>query len=542
MNCRANSRLADAAILLAPAVTIFILANPLATFRSTRTIFVSPQGSDWNSGATATTAVATVQHAADLARPGDQIRIGPGTYYERVHLRCGGTEHAPVSLVAEIPGSVIITGELPSKVPADWIWRDEGNGLFSTAVRSPVYWLNDGAATCYRLPWGGVTALKKLTEKPGAQSAYCQENNRLFVYLTDGNHPQKEDLRTHRPAPAPREWGEFKSATVWVETDHIRLEGLQIEFGIGAAVNLWNAEHVEIRDCAFSGSTFGVKCGGGIKPSRHVTLMNCLYHNYPQYHWRKNWLTWDEVYAAYSSSALIASTDTPLTVENCLVTHAGDALRISPRVGQEPTSAIIDGNFLAHCTDDALEFDGDGAHVDVRNNIVYEAHQNLAFSPVEQGPIAVQNNLFAHEPAGINGAQIKLINNRPGDPIRNISVRNNVFVGDWLCWYNDAPINDVLIEHNRFFVHRLADPPWPSLGVTVGEGQVELQSVRQPPERMIGDWNRQANEPAWVRELLKRRPGPAWFPTEEHPATKDAMHWRDRLQNLLQTDVPGEHH
>jgi len=535
VNNRLYRILFDVAVACVPVVAAAALYKPIAVFRDSSSVYVSKQGSDWNGGRTAATALATIQSALDQARPGDQILVGPGTYYERLHLRKGGTEIAPVSVVATTPGSVIISGKLPEDVPREWAWRDDGRGIYSTAIRHPVYRLNHGSLTCFRVPWGGLAALRDITSRPGAWSAFCEEKGRLYVYLKGGKHPALEELSTHRPAPAPREWGEFKSATLWVEADHVRLDGLQFDFGIGAAVNIWNAEHVEFNDCVFSGCTFGVKCSGGTKPSRHIRIVNCLYHNYPQYHWHKDWLTWGEVYAAYASSTLASSTDAPLLIQECLVTHSGDALRISPHAGQGTASAMIDGNQIAYCTDDAIEFDGDGSQIDVRNNLVHEAHQNLGFSPVGVGPITVQHNLFAHLQDGINGSQIKLINNKPGERIRNISIRDNVFIGDWLCWYNDAPVSKVTIENNRFFVYRQANPPWPIAGVDVGDHQVELRSDRLPPEQTLAAWYHNANNPLWMRAVLDRRHGPSWFRAEDHPATKDATRWKSQLRQLLQT-------
>lgn len=533
MKHRLCNLLFDLAVVLAPLVTAAAICQPWAALATSTSLFVSKQGSDWNSGRTATKPLATIQRAFDLVRPGDSIEIEPGIYFERLHLRRGGTKASPVQVRATIPGQVLITGQLPEDVPSEWEWRDEGEGVFSTAIQHPVYRLRQGDTNCFRLPWGGLTHLRQLAALPNAWSAFCEENQRLYVALKGGRHPSQEQLITHRPAPAPREWGEFKSALLWIEADHVQLEGLQFDFGIGAAVNIWNAEHVELRDCLFTGATYGVKCGGGVKPSRHVRLSHCLYHNYPQYHWHRDWLSWNQVYAAYASSTLIASTDVPLLVQDCLVAHGGDALRISPQVGQGANRAVVERNQVAYCTDDAIEFDGDASQVDFVNNLVFESHQNLAFSPVTMGPITVQHNLFAHLPDGINGSQIKLINNSPGEPIENIVIRENVFIGDWLCWYNDAPISGVIIKNNHFFVHRAADPAWPSPGVEVGPNQVELQPRRLRPEENLVAWYQQENQPEWVRTVLEHRPGPGWFSATEHPATREAARWRQQLEQRL---------
>ncbi|HET6426669.1 MAG TPA: right-handed parallel beta-helix repeat-containing protein [Planctomycetaceae bacterium] len=521
--------ISDAIILAAPLLIGWILYEPLASWRQPGTLIV---GADQPSGTTGQ-AFATVQAALDHAIPGDRIVIAPGTYFERIHVRRGGTVTNPVIISAASPGTVTISGADPRGVPAEWKWQDDGDGVYSTAISRPVYRLDNGEATCFRVPWGGLTALRELAAKPGAWSAFCTENDRLYVALRDGRHPAQASLKTHRPAPAPREWGEFKSAAVWIEADHVQLEGLRIEDGIGAAVAIWNAQDVDLRDCAFSGSTFGVRCVDGQIPPRNVRLTNCLYHNFPQYHWRRDWLTWNEVYAGYAASSLVTSAAAPLTIENCLVVHAGDALQVSPRYEPPAALAQIHNNYLAFCTDDAIEFDGDGFYVEVRSNLVYEAHQNLAFSPVEYGPIIVRENLFAHPPDGINGSQVKLITNQKGQQIQHVTVRDNVFVGNWLCWWSEASRAQNEFVNNWFFVRQQADPPWPPDGVEIGPQQVEISSTGDLPETTLKRWYHSANEPGWVRNMLEQRPGPSWCNAETHPATRDAMHWREQLREAL---------
>ncbi len=52
----------------------------------------------------------TVQHAADVAKPGDTIYVMAGKYDERVRVKTGGTEGKPVALVARPRQSVTVRG------------------------------------------------------------------------------------------------------------------------------------------------------------------------------------------------------------------------------------------------------------------------------------------------------------------------------------------------------------------------------------------------------------------------------------------------
>ncbi len=51
-------------------------------------------GSDSNTGTSPSTAYATIQHAVDVARPGDRILVGPGTYgYLSIYGYLGDPTH-----------------------------------------------------------------------------------------------------------------------------------------------------------------------------------------------------------------------------------------------------------------------------------------------------------------------------------------------------------------------------------------------------------------------------------------------------------------
>lgn len=118
-------------------------------------------------------------------------------------------------------------------------------------------------------------------------------------------------------------------------------------------------------------------------------------------------------------------------------------------------------------------------------------------------------------------------------------VRENVFIGNWLCWYSTGSIEQILIEQNRFYVRQQADPPWPSRGVTVRENQVVIQTAPGLPENTVAEYYRNESAARWIRNILDRDAGPAWLRSEQHFATKEAILWKVRLRQLLQSaEVP----
>ena len=55
----------------------------------------------------------TIQEAARIAQPGDEVIVAPGVYREAVDPRNGGTQEAPIVYRSEEKGAAVITGAEP---------------------------------------------------------------------------------------------------------------------------------------------------------------------------------------------------------------------------------------------------------------------------------------------------------------------------------------------------------------------------------------------------------------------------------------------
>jgi alpha-L-arabinofuranosidase len=95
-----------------------LIALSLSASVQARTFHVSTGGNDANPG-TRTAPFRTIQHAADLAQPGDVITVHAGIYRERVSPPRGGTSAARRIVYQAAPGEkVVITGSEEAK---NWV-------------------------------------------------------------------------------------------------------------------------------------------------------------------------------------------------------------------------------------------------------------------------------------------------------------------------------------------------------------------------------------------------------------------------------------
>lgn len=520
--------------------TLFASGRLLLRWTPPGVVYVSTRGSIFSDGRSPATAYGSIQQALDHALPGDRICVLSGTYQERLHFRRSGTVEQPVRLEAECPGAVTVTWECALESALNSQWRDEGDGIISAFVLWPIYRIRLGEVQLYREPFGGPEKLRQLILRPDARSSFCYHQERLWVWLDSASRDYRTELVTHPRAPEPQEWGEFRSANLTIEAEHVQVCGIDFQMGVGASVLLHQADQVQIADCAFSGANCGVMTLPDSGYERHVRLDRCLYQNYPQYSWRQKWLSWDELYAGYATSSLISSDWDQVTVSNCLVVHAGDGVRISNSGQRSTAQAIIDRNLIALGTDDAFEIEGPARNIRVTKNLVFEFHESLGLSPVEQGPVEIFENVFLHQQGGINGAQVKLINRKPDDRgIRNIRIQGNLFVGEWLCW-SGGEVENVTVTQNAFVTNQKTDPPWP-LGLheaenvylerkLPGTARSDTLVSAELAESMTRGYAASQTLPI-ISSEFPATVGPVWWKADEHAATRGVL---DGIRGILE--------
>jgi hypothetical protein len=424
---------------------------------------------------------------------------------------------------------VITWQESPSTV-SDGTWLKTGR-YWLRRVNSPVAVLQAGDQFAYRAG-NGLASLKDITENNPPYPAFAWQAGDLFLYLPAAMPPETP-LSWNRLVPTPREWGEYRSANVWIEASHTRIEGLDFRFGIGNNICVWEGHDLSVVDCSFSGSHVGVNSTLSEQPVRNIHLERCLYHNYPQHLWLRDWLDWANIYTNYANSTLIKTTSGPASIDHCVAVHCGDALQLNQR-SHGPQAVVATHNWLAFGTDDALEAEGPAVNIEFRHNVVLDFHESLGLSPVSQGPVNVTENLFLHPQVELNGAQIKLVPPLRGDQVtRNINISQNTFLGNWLCWYSrDVHCVGVDVKDNLFRVRRQNEPPVPS-EVRLSENDLQLLPFFEGELEFAEDEIGQVLQHSPQRELLEIDAGPAWWDWS-HPATRELAEKRAMLRALAQ--------
>ena len=495
-------------------------------------VYVGPKGSDWSWRADSDAPLRTIATALRRVACGGRIVLLPGEYEERIHIYWGGTEERPLCIEAERAGTARLTWKAP--LPVRSSWRPEGGGIFSAEIGWPVYVVRYGDQHLFRVPWGGVEALRRIAKREGACHSFVVVGRRIYVYLRGGVCPDRRLFATHRAVPPPREWGVFKSANVWIEANHVRIRGIQFDFGIGASALLWNAKDVVFEDCLFTGATHGVRSAGPCLPER-ITIRRCLYHFYPLHSW-SIWLGWHDLYAAYSAHGLAKLSGDGHTIEACVVVHAADGLQVTVPKEAYRDGVRIAGNWIGQIGDDGVELDGDACGVVVEGNLFWRCHTVFGTSPVARGPCLIRGNVAYQEPSA-NVCHVKLLSPWKDEdgkpvPIRRLTITGNVLAGGWAAWWSpEVAVHESTIRGNWWVGCRRNDPPWPDSveaernrwwdGARVATGPNAL-------ERKVADLLRRPGCPVSLMEL-SHRAGPRWYDLSGTHLTREIVSFEERL-------------
>src|SRR5579863_6849573 len=93
----------------AQSLVLFIALIGAAVSASGKDIYVSPTGSDQNSGGSSAMPLRTIAAASKLAAPGDTVYLMPGQYQEAIIPVTSGTASQPITYKSAGPTPAVIS-------------------------------------------------------------------------------------------------------------------------------------------------------------------------------------------------------------------------------------------------------------------------------------------------------------------------------------------------------------------------------------------------------------------------------------------------
>jgi hypothetical protein len=346
-----------------------------------RTLYVSPTGSDSNSGTDPDKPLRTIQRAADMSMPGDLILIEPGVYRESVTVPTSGTAEHPIVYRGNGPG-VILDGA-DEAIAAGVSWQDDGAGVYSIITGFATGHVVTDAGRLYQ--YGSLTDLQTLGAGAPGGFYYNSSEYRLFVKFSDGSHPESFHIHVAR-----RENGFYLDGR-----SHVRLENLEIRhFGSGSygkGVYLRYSSDCAVRLCKIHGiQKSGVWLKGG---ERHLIEDNEI--------WDTSIFNWPWGYSKSSSAENTAITFTDDIGRGNVIRRNriyGTFNGIGPCGSSGPPAGMTNEtdlyeNILYRHTDDAFEPEGYCANVRIWQNYIQDVHMAFAVAPATVGPTYILRNV-----------------------------------------------------------------------------------------------------------------------------------------------------
>ena len=257
-------------------------------------------GNDGADGLTPATAWRTIQHAADMVNPGDDVLIAPAVYFENVQLTRPGTEARPVTFRAAGPGTIVSGASAAIRAgQAVWTLEKGTPNLYSTPLPAePATVLSDDVDL---FAYVSLAELRSFTisgtpSVPGPQQGFAFAGGKLYVRL----NARYGTLRPsdHVMKVSPVRAGGYRGDVIVRPSDynwsvqttapaHVILDGFTCESPGYAGVWIQYG-NVTVRNCRFLGCRTGVRGWAESEKtpsavSRDVTVQGCEFSQYPAF-------------------------------------------------------------------------------------------------------------------------------------------------------------------------------------------------------------------------------------------------------------------
>jgi len=414
---------------------------------SLRTLYVSTTGNNSNPGTDPGAPLETIQHAADLAQPGDLILIQPGIYRESVTVPTSGTAAQPIVFRGSAPGAVLDGAD--EAVVGGVAWAFEGNRIWSRVLGFATGHVVTDQGRLYR--YDSFSDLGTLGA--GAPGGFTFDGTTLFVKNADGSSPAARQMHV-----SVHEDGFYLN-----DRSHIRIEDLEIrhygsgDYGKGVYLR-YSSDCVvrSLRIHEFGSAGVWIK-GGERNTVEHNELWDTSIFDWP----------WPFTKGSSAENNAVALTDNPgrgnVVRGN---TIRGTFNGIGPCGGSPPPTGfstetdVYDNSFSEH-TDDAIEPEGYCSNVRIWGNHIEDVHMAFAVAPAAPGPTWILRNVAYNfgntrtsQLDGYTASALK-INSGYSTPIGPLFLYHNSFVTespgtDALALLNPGESSYLVARNNVF--------------------------------------------------------------------------------------------
>jgi hypothetical protein len=350
---------------------------------SGRQLWVDPQGDDSNRGKISSP-LRTIQRAADLARPGDIVRVNPGIYREQVKVSTSGRQDAYLAFMANGNG-VVLSGADPryDKTPGDGMWSAEGGGVYSTA---PGYLTRFVAADEERLyhylSWQEFDQFIC-----GAPGGWYQDKatKKLYLRLSSGENPDK----------LPVQIANLDEGFNLSGADYVLIDGFEIRDygrdGYGAGVHMDSSSWCVVRGCSVHGMNSKIRLSGGAHCEGNLIESCELWDtSIPSWPWNMT-KGHDE-----EGGGVMSTGGRGMVVRGCTFHGVFDGLAPSYWDGLWDEAYNCDwdiyDNEIYDARDDIIEPEGPCINFRFWNNVCHDLFVGVSLAPINVGPIYVMYN------------------------------------------------------------------------------------------------------------------------------------------------------
>ncbi len=348
-----------------------------AAFAPSRTLYVSPGGSDSNPGTNPSQPLKTIQRAADISQAGDLVSIGPGTYREEVNVSTSGTDAAPI--VFRGSGGAIVDGADPA-IAAGVTWTNRGNGVWSYAAGYGTHLVVTDQGRLF--DYSSLVELEALAA--GAPGGSYADGTNVYVKFSDGSAPAQHTMSVSR----------FDAGFFVNGASNVRIQNLEIRYygssEYGRAVYLRYANRCEVSASSLHenlATAVWLK-GGAENVIEDNDIGDSSIIGWP-------WALAHDSTAANTGVYMTDNSGQGNVIRRNRMHGTYDGMH--PCGDSAPDNAftsetdVYDNVIFSH-SDDAIESDGYCSNVRIWNNTISDSLMAVAVAPAAPGPTWIVRN------------------------------------------------------------------------------------------------------------------------------------------------------